>query len=1367
MAGDDVRIGAGASLVNNTGGSEPGSLVLDAGGLSSFATLPAGNVASLLIGDGATIDGTAGSVSLIGGAIDGGNAAFSGADFTADVRNPPALGVAQRDDNGQLTAPCLEGDICLGAISAFGAVAIGQGEAAPIHFLGTGGIAGASVAISSQDTLTYGSAASPFTITASGPISLTSQSGDVALVGNALLDGGTVALSAAGPVTGNGRIRTAGDVGIDVGGSVSLDSLIAGGRLTSVAGIGGAFAPFTLPGDLTIGVLQVGADQSVQSNGSIAIGSASAGGNDLALEAAALVSLGGSSNIGDLSLSGATANFGTIAADGNIVLTATNAIAGTSATAGGALAASGASLTAQTLGSGATMALDISGPITLGSASSGAGLGVTGGDLSFAALASAGATTIATSSVSGGDIAAGTSLSISTPGAIVLGKATTGTTLSLDASTLTASTLQSGQAMSLRTTGAASLGTATSGANLDATTGDLSFTVLSSVGATTLNATKVAGGNITAGTSLAVTSAGAIGLGDASAGTTLTLDGATLSANALQSTQAMSVRSSGVANLGTATSGASLGVTTGDLAFTALTSTGATTVTASKVTGGTIAAGTSLAVTSPGAIGLTGATAVTNLSLDGAALAVTGLQAGQGLTLRSSGAATVGTAQAGTDLDIATGDLGFTALSSAGTTTVNATKVAGGDIAAGGAISVTSPGAIALGNTNAGTNLALNGASIAAATLQSGRATTLVASGASIISSATSGGDFSSTSGSVQFTAITATGDVLLDTASANGGDATSTTGAIALSSSGSATIGHLRGATDVSARATALTFAGISAGRDVSIDVTSLGGTAIAAGRDLTIRSVNDLVFGTIAAGRNLGVTASNGAITVNTDIDAGGTVALAGDAVLVKALGALNVASVSADNGDVAITTDGLLTVANATAIGDIGLTSTANSLVLGPLSAGRAPQTATAINAGGTSKGTPGAGAITLNAAQAITMQSTVDALTSLNATAGTVIDQRGLAVGKTIAYRSADIALEQSAALGQSNFTTGISLSNGGTSGAFLGDNAGGTGGYRLDNAEFARIHSGGDLMLAGGSSLSVGALAANAGTGSGGAVDGNIGANGALGLSSTGELAVAGALTLGNAGGNRLNLAGATVSVDAANGSVRLLEASGHGGTLAVIARDVLALSSAARSALVGLDAGAIDQRLAQNDGVADGRTLLEAGAITIGASGRVLIQNTAAGQTFDQRRGFVADSFTVSTTGTPLIAINGTVGGQTGLNALRAVQFTGTFDPLSTVNGCRLLTASCGTPQFDPIRGLIEEEIGEGSNLDGSDGGFGPGVLIQISRFEPVGFEAVIDEPVTGSGNDDFLAPEAGVGDGQCTAEDRTKCDKPPQRGGK
>ena len=160
----------------------------------------------------------------------------------------------------------------------------------------------------------------------------------------------------------------------------------------------------------------------------------------------------------------------------------------------------------------------------------------------------------------------------------------------------------------------------------------------------------------------------------------------------------------------------------------------------------------------------------------------------------------------------------------------------------------------------------------------------------------------------------------------------------------------------------------------------------------------------------------------------------------------------------------------------------------------------------------------------------------------------------------------------------------------------------------------------------------------------------------------------------------------------------------------------------------------------------------------------MLIQNTAIGQTFDARRGFVADTFAIDTTGTtgrPLIVINGTVAGQTGLTALRAVKVTGGFDDLSTVNGCRLFTATCGTPQFDPLRDLLEEELGRGSNLDSGDA-IGEGMLILIDRFEPLGFEAVIDEPVTGSGNDDFLVPEAGTGDQRCEDDDKTKCDKPP-----
>ncbi|QGN53482.1 hypothetical protein [Novosphingobium sp. Gsoil 351] len=1182
-AGDDVRIGSGATLTNTTGGSEPGSISLAAGAPIADVSYPDGNVASLLIGSGATVDGTGGSVTLSGGAIDGRDSILRGADIAADVLNPPALGTAQLTDNGQLTAPCIQGDICLGPITAIGAVRIGQGSSAPVTFTGTGHISGGSVAITSRETLTYGAAASPFTISSSGPIALISQNGDVALVGNALIDGGTVALSANGSVTGDGRLRSVDDVGIDVGDSIALDSLTAGGQLTTVAGIGGALEPlYALPGNLAIGSLQTGAPTAINAGGSIMIGTATSGGNDLALSAGTLVSLDASSNIASLTLDGGDVAFAAVAANGDIVLSATNAVTGGSAVAGGALNATGATLNATTLRSGGAMTLTTTGATTLGSATAGGDLAIDSGPLSFSQLTSTGAVTIAATSVAGGDIAAGTSLDTRSAGPIVLGTATAGTTLALDAASVTAATLRSGGAMMLNTTGAA--------------------------------------------------------------------------------------------NVGSAAAGGGLNLATGALTFASLTSTGATGIVASAVTGG--------------------------------------------------------------------------------------------DIAAGSTLSIATPNAIKLGAATAGGSLTLNGATIAADTLRSGAATSLTSGAATTLGTATAGTTFTSTAGALQFVQITATGEVALNAGTANGGDATSTTGAIALTTGAAATLGQLRAATDVTARATTLNFAGINAGRDVTLDVTTLAGTAIATGRDLTIRGVDDLTFGTIAAGRNISLAASTGAITVNTDIDAGGSVALAGDAILVKAAGPLTVAAATADNGDVAISTDGLLQVGNALARGDVTLTSTANSLILGPITGGRSLAVPSALNAGGTSKGTPGTGAITLSAAQSITMQGTVDALTSLAATAGTLIDQRSLAVGKTIAYRSADLALGQTATLGQSNFTMGIALTNTGNAGAILGDVSGTGQGYRLDNAEFGRIHSGGDLSMAGGSSLIVGTLAASAATGGGGSADGNIGATSALALSASGDLSVGAALALANAAGNTMQLTSGTLTLDAGAGSVRLIEGAGHGGTLAISTGDLTALTSAARSAISGMDGNAVNLRLAQNDGVSDGRTLLEAGSIAISASGRVLIQNTAVDQTFDGRRGFVADSFAINTsgassTGAPLIVINGTVAGQTGLNALRAVQVTGGFDSFSTVNGCRLLAATCGAPKFDPIQDVIEEEVGRGSNLDSGDA-IGEGMLIQIERFEPVGFEAVIDEPVTGSGNDDFLVPEAGTGDQQCEADDKTKCDKPP-----
>ena len=200
-------------------------------------------------------------------------------------------------------------------------------------------------------------------------------------------------------------------------------------------------------------------------------------------------------------------------------------------------------------------------------------------------------------------------------------------------------------------------------------------------------------------------------------------------------------------------------------------------------------------------------------------------------TLNSSGAARLGSASSGADLTIATGDLTFASLASTGATRIDGSAVNGGDIVAGTSLAVATQGAIKLGTAVAGGALTLGGATIEAATLRSGAATSLASTGAILLGTASVGTTFTANAGALQFAGITAAGDVVLTAATVAGGDVTSTAGAIRLTASGAATVGQVRAVTDAIARATTLTFAGITAGRDVTLDVTTLGGTTIAAG--------------------------------------------------------------------------------------------------------------------------------------------------------------------------------------------------------------------------------------------------------------------------------------------------------------------------------------------------------------------------------------------------------------------------------------------------------------------------------------------------------------------------------------------------------
>jgi len=150
-SGDDILIGSGSTLTANTAGNpSPGNVTLAAGSITPATPLAAGNIRSLIVSPGATVNAGTGAIALSGNAIVTTGATFSGASFTADVFGVPALGAAQSNDGGQLVAGCLQGDICLGAVTTTGAITVGQGSETPLHLAAASNLSGSAITLSSR-----------------------------------------------------------------------------------------------------------------------------------------------------------------------------------------------------------------------------------------------------------------------------------------------------------------------------------------------------------------------------------------------------------------------------------------------------------------------------------------------------------------------------------------------------------------------------------------------------------------------------------------------------------------------------------------------------------------------------------------------------------------------------------------------------------------------------------------------------------------------------------------------------------------------------------------------------------------------------------------------------------------------------------------------------------------------------------------------------------------------------------------------------------------------------------------------------------------------------------------------------------------
>jgi hypothetical protein len=570
----------------------------------------------------------------------------------------------------------------------------------------------------------------------------------------------------------------------------------------------------------------------------------------------------------------------------------------------------------------------------------------------------------------------------------------------------------------------------------------------------------------------------------------------------------------------------------------------------------------------------------------------------------------------------------------------------------------------------------------------------------------------------ITYNSITATGDINLETAASAGN-------AISGGALSAGQLLRLFGSSDASfTSATAGTRMEIVVGGTVSGILLTAPRFEVSGPQGINISTIRG--GGTAASFPSI-LESGNGAITI-LDLQSGAPLFVRGRSVNIAGTGALTFNTLVATAGDVNVRTNSDLTVSTPGQLGLVGTSAT---------------------------------GALTLNARGTATINGTV--------------------TGATINISSSDIVIAPTAQIGAQGVTTTVSLTNIGNRQTYIGG-TGGTGTFGLSNAEAQRIFANNisiivtppNQVVAPGTQGSA-ALNTNTPTvildtltltGAGaatGATAGNIGASGTLLIQTPGKLSTIGVVTLTNlTNNNRFNInASDTIEVDQRTGSIALRDANGGlAGTLGLTSQDVFAGTPTALSAVIAApDIRTINDRLSRNDsGVLNDVGSFSANGIVVNVQNGFYIQNTGATPSspalgFDQRRGFTvgAGGLQVTLGGpTAKVVISGrqvdALGGfVTGLRTIPLVSFAGSatglrglFDPGSTINGCAILTPTLCSANFDQI-GITRDTINRNADPDAVGLGMPlPFGLIQLKDVEELGYEPIIDDPVTGAGNDDL-----------------------------
>jgi len=731
------------------------------------------------------------------------------------------------------------------------------------------------------------------------------------------------------------------------------------------------------------------------------------------------------------------------------------------------------------------------------------------------------------------------------------------------------------------------------------------------------------------------------------------------------------------------------------------------------------------------------------------------------------------------------GQAGSIAFASETATGSNILLTSGADISATGTlnasddIAVTASGTPSLANVISGGNSSITGTSVTLNNGTIGGDLTLNATGGDIDGTGTitvgggidldatgnvgfgdleaQGGTFTvDAAGNISFNSATSSDDMALNAGGGINGSDIDSAGAVTVESGDAISLDSIAGAGDIAIvanNASDITVGSLSGGSNIDVstqgafvadeasaDQSGTGQIVIAADSGITLRNVT---------GNDIGLTAADGLVSVTNNVDVTNLLAASGAAVSIITQQDMSVAA-EATGGDIGLSSATNIDVQQAVASGDIVIAAGGSATI--DDTTGGSTSTSAVASAGGD---------ITITAADDILINSMVAAANGLQLTAGGLIDIQASAVGTNIRTVSADMEIGSAGSLGQTDLTGDIQIFSDGTTQVVLGDGTDISGSFSLKNDEFSRIHSGGDLTITavptslGGFDMVVQDLTVLVSDNVSGPQSANIGLGNSLNLVSGQSITVVGLLdfTNGNADSGLGLTAGENLFIDAASGIIQMTDANGEyagSGTLSITATNIYAMTSQALADIAGLGAADIDLRLADSDGIdlADG--LIRADNILMTIGDNLLIQNTATGTDYADRRGFTAGTLSVvgASTGTANIVINGIVGGATGLDAIPAVDITADFDAGSTINGCVIIDpSSCvplpgadGIPTFDPVQDVIDEEVTpEKYVVDPFASN-----TIEIKRNPDPTEDPLIDEPVTGAGNEDLWVNGAG-----------------------